>query len=343
MTPSIVTLADGRRVDVLRIGTAPGAQLDVLTLGAAVHRLVVPCGDGERRNVTLAHADLDSRLTSTDYLGATVGRYANRIADGRFVLDGREFRLDVNDRGNTLHGGADGFDRRLWEVVGHAQDEVTLRLESPDGDMGFPGTLDARVTYRVEGSTVQVHHEATTDAPTVVSLTSHAYVNLDGEGAGSIAEHRLRVEADTYLPIDATGIPSGELAGVAGTPFDLTTSRALGTVLATDHAQLTSAGGIDHCYVVRGAGLRTAAVLESSRSRTRLELRTDQPGLQVYTGNFLDGSVRSTAGGHHSRGSGVALEPQALPDSPHHLEWPQAVLRPGSTYRATSEWAFGTC
>ena len=335
-------LPDGTPVRALTIGSAPGPVVDVLTLGATVHRLEVGCGDGTRRNVVLGHPDSVERLASGDYVGGTIGRYANRIAGGRFELDGREVAVGVHDRGNSLHGGPDGFDRRVWDVVEHSSDEVVLSLVSPDGDQGFPGTVEALVRYRVDGARVAVTMEATTDATTVVSLTNHAYLNLDGEGAGTIDDHLLTVAAGRYTPVDETGIPVGDHSSVEATPFDLRTPTLLGPVIRREHPQLVWGHGLDHNYVLDGEGLRTAAVLESPLTGTRLELRTDQPGLQVYTGNFLDGTRRSTSGGRHRQGDGIALEPQLFPDSPNRPEWPSATLRPGETYRSVLEWEFST-
>jgi galactose mutarotase-like enzyme len=334
-------LPSGEVVERLVIGEAPGPVVDLLTLGATVHRLEVTGGDGERRNVVLGHDTVADRLASSDYLGATIGRYANRIAHGRFELAGAEVCVQTHDRGNSLHGGPDGFDRRVWEVVDHSSHAATLRLESPDGDMGFPGTLSAQVRFEVTDGGVRVTHEAKTDATTVVNLTNHSYFNLDGDGAGTVDGHRLSVLADSYTPVDATGIPSGDHVPVSGTPFDLREAVALGAVVRHDHEQIRSVRGIDHNYVVRGEGLRTAAVLESPRTRTVLELRTDQPGLQVYTGNNLDGAGRGRDGRLYRQGDGIALEPQLFPDSPNHPEWPSAQLEPGEVYRSTIEWSFG--
>ena len=334
-------MPDGRDVRLLTIGAEPGPVVEVLTLGATVHRLVVTGGDGERRNVVLGQPDVAERLASSDYLGGTIGRYANRIAGGRFTLAGREVEVRTHDRGNSLHGGPDGFDVRLWDVASHTADEVVLTLVSPDGDQGFPGTVSATVRYRVDGDTVRVAMEATTDATTVVNLTNHAYLNLEGEGAGSIDGHVLLVEADHYTPVDATGIPTGGHEPVAGTPFDLREPTLVGRAVRTDHPQVLDAQGIDHNYVVRGSGLRRAAVLTAPATGTSVELWTDQPGVQVYTGNFLDGRRRSTTGALYRQGDGIALEPQLFPDSPHRPEWPSAVLEPGETYAATLEWRFG--
>ncbi|TCI96886.1 aldose epimerase family protein [Aeromicrobium sp. IC_218] len=334
-------LEDGREVRLLVIGTAPGPVVEVLTLGATVHRLEVTGGDGERRNVVLGHADVAERRASGDYVGGTIGRYANRIAAGRFRLDGQDVQVGTHDRGNSLHGGPDGFDRRPWEVVAHEPDAVELRTVSPDGDQGFPGTVTATVRYAVEGDVVTVDMTATTDAPTVVNLTNHAYFNLAGEGAGTIDDHLLQVDADAYTPVDATGIPLGVVDSVDGTPFDFRAPRPIGPAVRTEHPQVADARGIDHNLVLRGTGLRRAAVLELEPVASRLELWSDQPGLQVYTGNFLDGSRRSTSGGRYRQGDGIALEPQLFPDSPNRPEWPTAVLRPDETYRHRLQWRFG--
>lgn len=334
------TLPDGRDARLLTIGSAPGPVVEVLTFGATVHTLEVAGGDGVRRNVVLGHADLEERLASSDYIGGTIGRYANRIAEGRFTLDGREVRVGTHDRGHSLHGGPDGFDARLWDVVAHSADEVVLTLTSPDGDQGFPGSVDVTVSYRVEGDTVAWTTTATADATTVVNLTNHAYFNLDGEGAGTSDAHVLTVEADDYTPVDATGIPLGDHAPVEGTPFDFRDPTVIGPAIRTEHPQVTDARGIDHNYVVRGEGLRRHAALESPRTRTTMELWSDQPGVQVYTGNFLDGTRRSTSGALYRQGDGIALEPQLFPDSPHRPEWPSAVLEPGQTSRCRLEWRF---
>jgi aldose 1-epimerase len=334
-------MPDGRDVGLLTIGSAPGPVVEVLALGAAVHRLEVAGGDGVRRNVVLGHPDVEERLASGDYIGGTIGRYANRIAAGRFPLAGRIVEVGTHDRGNSLHGGPAGFDVGLWDVVSHADDEVVLSLVSPHGDQGFPGVLSAQVRYRVAGETVSATMSATTEATTVVNMTNHAYLNLDGEGAGTIDDHVLVVDADEFTPVDATGIPLGGHAPVEGTPFDFREPTRIGGAIRSAHPQVVEARGIDHNYVVRGSGLRRAAALASLRTSTSVELWTDQPGVQVYTGNFLDGTRRSTSGGRYRQGDGIALEPQLFPDSPNHPEWPSAVLEPGAGYRSVVEWRFG--
>ena len=335
-------LPDGRSVHCFTIGEAPGVVLQVLDLGATVHRLEVAGRDGVRRSVVLGHPTVADRLASTSYLGGSIGRYANRIARGSFALDGREVSVPTNDRGNALHGGPCGFDVRLWDVVEAEPDRLCLALVSPDGDMGFPGTLSVEVEYAVSADTVSVVMSAATDAPTVVNLTNHSYFNLDGEGSGSTDAHTLTVHAALYTPIDLTGIPTGSHEDVAGTPFDLRQPTKLGPVVRSAHPQLAAVKGIDHNFVLDGAGLREAAVLASPTSGMRLELSTDQPGLQVYTGNHFDGTNPATGGGFHHQGDGVALEPQLFPDSPNHPEWPSARLDPGQSYRAELRWRFVT-
>jgi len=325
-------LPDGRTVRRLVLGEAPGPVLTLLDLGATVQALEVTGGDGRRRGVVLGHPTPADYLASGDYLGSTIGRYANRIAGGRFELDGTEVRLGTHDRGNHLHGGPDGFDRRLWTVEQESAAHAVLSLVSPDGDQGFPGTLRASVRYEVVGDAVRVAFEATTDAVTVVNMTNHAYFNLDGAGLGTVEDHLLTVEADQYTPVDATGIPLGGLVDVAGTPFDFRVPARLGDAVRSDDEQVATAGGIDHNFVLRGTGMRRGALLTSPGTRTGLELWTDQPGLQVYTGNFLDGP--------HRRRGGIALEPQRFPDTPRRPEFGSAVLRPGETYRAALEWRF---
>jgi galactose mutarotase-like enzyme len=335
-------MPDGRRVRLIGLGSAPGPVLSLLDLGATVQSLEVECGDGRRRDVVLGQGTVEDYLASTDYLGGTIGRYANRIAGGRFVLDGAEVRVGAHDRGNHLHGGPDGFDRRLWQLVDLSESHAAFTLESPDGDQGFPGALHAGVRYDVHDSGVVVTLEATTDNATVVNLTSHAYFNLDGVGRRTIDDHELTVLADEYTPVDRTGIPLHGHASVAGTPFDFRVPSIIGPALRSADEQVVRARGVDHNYVLRGEGMRAVAVLASPRTGTRLELHTDQPGLQVYTGNFLDGSRPSPGGGRYRQGDGIALEPQLFPDTPNRPEFGSALLRPGGVYRSTLEWRIGS-
>ncbi len=313
--------------------------VEVVTLGAALYRVLVPDHHGELGDVHLWAPDLEPRLRpdGNPYLGVTVGRYANRIAGARFTLEGRPVLLVPNEGPNQLHGGPDGFHLRVWTVLDHGEvpdgGHVTLGLTSPDGDQGFPGTLRAEVTYRLTGPVLTIAHRATTDAPTVVDLCNHAYWNLDG--SGSVADHRLAVAADRYLPVDSAGIPTGGLVPVAGTPFDLRSSPLVGDVVA-------ATGGLDHSYAVGGppggpvdgrAAVRPVAWLGGPVSGRVLEVRTDRPALQVYAGAHL--------GPPFAPFDGICLEAQGFPDTPNRPALGSAALRPGDVYRSTTELHFG--
>lgn len=322
--------------------TAGDLQVDLVSTGAAVTRLLVggESGDGPGQgvNVVLGHQHLSSYREVGGYLGTVVGRCANRIDGGRLPLGGTTHQLVRNDRGNTLHGGADGLDRREWRLEGATGTEATWSLTSPDGDQGFPGTLQVRVRYAVAPGVVSIDYTATTDAPTPVNLTNHAFFALDGEGAGDTGGHLLGVDADAYLPTREDQIPTGEVRDVEGTPFDLREAEQVSTVLAEDDdEQVRIAGGIDHHYVVPGEGLRRHATLVG-RSGRRLEVWSDQRGIQVYTGAHFDGTLRGTSGAAYQRGAGIALETQGFPDAVNHESFPSVLLRPGQTYRSRTEW-----
>src|SRR4051794_12676133 len=326
-------------MDVHALGSPDGIRLEILDYGATVHRLLVPTSAGPR-NVVLGHASVAEYAASTAYFGATVGRYANRIADGRFTLDGTEYTLERNENGNTLHGGPEGFDSRVWTVASRSETALTLTLHSPDGDQGFPGALDATVTYTVSGDEVRIDLEARTDRPTVVSLTNHSYFNLAGEGAGSVDDHLLQVHADHYTPTNQALVPTGELASVEGTPLDFREPTKIGGAVRRDHPQLRAARGIDHNFAVRGSGLRDVARVRAAG--LRLEVASDAPGVQVYTGNFLDGMAAGTGGALYRQGDGLALEPQAFPDSPNQPSFGSVTLRQEETYRRTIVWRVGS-
>jgi galactose mutarotase-like enzyme len=337
MADSFGALTSGRPVHVLRLGRSPGVLIELLTYGATIHRIEAPAPGGQRRNVVLGYPGLAGYLTGTGYLGASIGRYANRISGGTFELDGAAYQVATNDRGHNLHGGPKGFDRQVWDVVEQATGHALLQYLSPDGDQGFPGQLTTRARFSVRGTVVRVEYSAATTAPTLVNLTNHSYWNLDGESAGPIGEHTLQIPADQYTPVDGTAAPLGEHQSVTGTPFDLREQVSLGAVLGSDHPQLRAAGGLDHNFPVPGEGLRELARL-SSPDGLHLTVRSDQPGIQVYTGNHFDGTEPGTSGVPYQRSAGVALEPQHCPDSPHHPQWPSVVLRPGQTYRTVTEF-----
>ncbi|WP_392544067.1 aldose epimerase family protein [Oryzobacter telluris] len=332
------TLPDGRTV-LGHVLTAPGIRLEVLDLGATVRSLRLSEDEGPGTEVVLGHPDVTDHVRAPlEFQGAVVGRWANRIAGARLVLDGTVHELAANEGTTCLHGGPDGFQLRTWRFAEATEDTATLELVSPDGDAGFPGRLVARATYRVAPGEVTIQLTATTDAPTVVSLTNHAYLNL--AGGGTVADHVLTVEADHWLPVDGAGIPMG-VEPVDGTPFDLRRPTRVGDALAATHPQVVAAGGLDHALATNGTGLRRVARLEHPPTGRALDVLTDQPSLQVYTGNALDGTRRGHGGATHPRHGGIALETQRPPDAPNQPDLGPSVLRPGEEYRSTTVWRFG--
>jgi len=339
--------AGGPAVQRWTLANDRGMTVAVLTYGGIVQRLEVPGGDGAPANVVLGLPGLDDYVAGNrPYLGALIGRYANRIAAGAFALDGRTWRLPVNNPPNSLHGGTEGFDRRVWRATGTG-DGVELAYTSPDGEMGYPGTLEARVRYTLTPDNgLRIDYQATTDAATVVNLTNHSYFNLAGEAAGTIAGHLLQVHADRFTPTDATNIPTGELAPVAGTPFDFTSPHPIGERIDADDEQLRFGLGYDHNYVLdrpagAGGSLVPAARVEDPGSGRVLEVATTEPGLQVYSGNQLDGTLTGSGGVAYGPRAGLCLETQHFPDSPNQPGFPSTVLRPGQTYRSTTVYRFG--
>ncbi|MBB2901957.1 aldose 1-epimerase [Kineococcus radiotolerans] len=339
----------GEPVERWELRLPSGASAAVLTRGATLHRVRVPDAAGALGDVVVALPGVADYEAAEGYPGAVVGRVANRLARGRFTLEGRESRVPLNDGPNALHGGAEGFDQRLWraeEVDVDGTPGVRLSLRSADGDMGFPGSLDAAVTYSLreeDGRVVlRLDYSATTDAPTPVNLTNHAYFALDG--SGSVEDHVARFSASRYLPVDADLIPTGELAPVAGTPFDFTTPNRVGDRLRDADAQLLTAGGYDHCLVLDSPGsLREVGSVTGPRSGRTVTVRTDLPGLQFYTGNFLDGSWRTLEGRPVRQGDALCLETQLLPDAvnqPAFAGLGDSVLRPGEEFRSTTEYVF---
>jgi aldose 1-epimerase len=313
--------------------SADGLRIAVTSAGAAWMSCLVPVND-VAREVLLGYPSAADYLTQPGYLGAIVGRYANRIAGASFDLDGQHHALQANEGEHQLHGGPGGFHRQVWTTVSHTGAALTLALTSPDGDQGFPGELHVRVTYRVDPPlTATVTLEATTTAPTLCNLSSHAYFNLDGHG--DITRHRLQIDADRYLPVRSDLIPTGEQANVHGTPFDFRHPRRIGDALHALEAIGSRPLCHDHCW------LGGSARLWSGDARLALELNSAQPGLQFYAGEFLPHTT-GRDGRRYARHAGLALEPQALPDSPHRPEWPQkgAVLRPGQTYRHQITYRF---
>lgn len=341
------TLADGTAVDLFTMTNSSGMQVSASSYGAIITSIKVPDRNGEFADVALGHDSLEGYLRPTPYFGAVIGRYANRIGNAQFTLDGATHALAANDGPNTLHGGIRGFDKVLWqaEYTTRPSGEVALvfMYTSADGEEGFPGTLAARVTYTLtDRNELLVDYFATTDRPTVVNLTQHTYFNLGGEGSGDVLSHRLLIHADRYTPVDATLIPLGSLANVEGTPFDFRTPAAIGARIEADHPQIKLGKGYDHNYVLNAgdAQLALAARLEHPDSGRVLEIRTSEPGLQLYTGNSLDGSIRGKSGRAYGRYAGVSLEPQHFPDSPNQPSFPSTTLRPGEQYISRTVYTF---
>jgi aldose 1-epimerase len=323
-------LPDATGIDVITLGESGGLVMNVLTYGCIIRSLEVPGSHGHPANVVLGFDRLEPYLSASPYFGAVVGRCANRIANARFTIDGREQRVSSNEPPNHLHGGFKGFDKRVWEAEAAGNGtEVVFRRRSPDGEEGYPGALEAQVTYTLAERELRVRYEAVTDAATHVNLTQHSYFNL--RGSGDVLDHDLTIHASTYLPVDEQLIPTGERARVANTPFDFQEPTAIGARLRTGHLQLTRGGGYDHNFNLNRHGTGelalAASVLEPSSRRT-LEVRTTEPGLQLYSGQVVDYR-------------GFCLEPQHYPDSPNRPEFPSTLLRPGERYESATVYAFG--
>jgi aldose 1-epimerase len=320
---------DGVEVRAATLTGPGGLRVRLMTWGARLAELWVPDRAGRLADIVLGHDSLGDWQTHGAYVGATCGRYANRIAGGRFTLDGRTIQLDRNEGENSLHGGSKGFDLKHWQIADHSDTHVTFTTTSPDGEMGFPGTLQARTTYRIDGATLTVEMTAVTDAPTVVNLVNHAYFNLAGQGAGDVMDQFLQVEAGHYLPVDPELIPTGEVLSVKGTPFDFRQARPIG-------AALPGPGGFDHNLCLSappGAdGLRPCLEAVDPASGRRIRIRTSEPGVQLYTGAHFAGSP-GKSGARYPRFAGFAAETQRFPDSPNRPQFPGARLDPGQTYR----------
>jgi aldose 1-epimerase len=359
---------DGARTTVEPFGAAPDGTpverwtlsngdttMRVLTYGGVIQTLEVPDEHGDVDNVVLGFEDLAGYVSDDDpYFGSLIGRYGNRIAGGTFELDGTRYQLPLNNGPNTLHGGPTGFDDRVWGATAVGDEDVAaleLTLLSENGDQQFPGTLTVTVTYTLDAdSRLTVHYEATTDAPTVVNLTQHTYWNLAGEGSGDIYDHELQINAGGYTPVDQTLIPVGEVATVEDTPFDFRRPTAIGERIREDDQQLLYGQGYDHNWALdrRDDGAREgsdsedaleeAAVLHDPRSGRTLTISTTEPGLQFYSGNFLDGTLVGPGGRIYRQGDGLALETQHFPDSPNQPSFPSTVLRPGEVYDSTTEF-----
>jgi aldose 1-epimerase len=340
------TMPDGTKVWRYTM-TNGSTRIRVITYGGIIQTIETPDRHGRLGNITLGFPTLSDYLTkNSTYFGALIGRYGNRIAKGRFTLDGQTYQLTTNNNGNTLHGGTTGFDQRVWSATPvTAGGGVALRLShtSPDGDQGFPGTLKTDVTISVtRHNAIRFDYRATTDKPTVVNLTNHSYFNLSGEGSGTVYDHRLQINGSRYTPVGSSElIPTGKIASVRGTPLDFTRPTAIGDRIRTAFDQLLYGQGYDHNFVLDGSGWKTAARVKDPASGRTLSIATDQPGLQFYSGNFLDGTLVGTGGRVYRQGDGFALETQHFPDSPNHAGFPSTELKPGQVYQSTTVYQFG--
>jgi aldose 1-epimerase len=345
-------LADGTAVESYTLRNAHGVEVRAITYGAIITSLRVPDRAGKFGDVVLGHDDLAGYVDKPAYFGAVVGRYGNRIAKGQFTLDGKTYKLATNNGPNHLHGGVRGFDKVVWKAdppasVGATATKaggasVTFRYTSKDGEEGYPGTLNASVTYTLtDKNELTFEYSATTDKATPVNLTQHTYFNLGTPGS-DILGHELTLEADRYTPVDATLIPTGQLAPVAGTPFDFRKPTAIGARIGQDDEQLKRGGGYDHNFVLTaGEGLRRAVRLSDPGSGRTMEILTTEPGVQFYTGNFLDGTIKGKGGVVYKYRSGLCLETQHFPDSPNQPSFPSTILRPGKEYRTKTTLVFG--
>jgi len=340
-------LPDGRTVDRIVLRGDRGFEAHVIAFGAALQALIVPDRSGRCDDVVLGYDDLDGFLRERRFFGATVGRYANRIADARFSLDGNVVQLIANNGPHALHGGPNGFDRQLWHIadIGDGPEPfVTLAYASADGEENYPGQLDVSLTYRITGPTeLSFTFAAHTDRPTIVNLTNHSFFNLEGAACGlDVLDHRLALMAEHFLAIDPTAIPlPGPPRGVAGTPFDFRQATAIGARIRTDDPQLRHGKGYDHNFCLpNDRALKLAARVEAPGSGRVLELLTDQPGLQFYSGNYLDGSIAGKRGRLYRQSDALCLEPQTWPNSPNRPDFPSPCLMPGEVYRHHTVYRF---
>ena len=339
-------MPDGAPIDVYTLTNAKGMQASIITYGGVVASLTAPDRAGKYADVVLGSDSLDGWIKQTSYLNALIGRYGNRIGHGKFTLGGKQYALPKNNGDNTLHGGPEGFDKRVWTAAESSSAEgpaLALSYTSVDGEEGFPGTLAAKVVYTLtDKNELKIDYTATTDKETVVNLTNHCYFNLAGQGEGDILQHEVTIDADRFTPVDSGLIPTGELRPVQGTPFDFTKSTAIGARIGQDDEQLKFGQGYDHNWILnKGAGglTKAAEVYEPGTGRV-LEVWTTEPALQFYTGNSLDGTVQGKGGKTYPKRNAFCMETQHYPDSPNHPAFPSTTLEPGATYHTTTVYRF---
>ncbi|HVV29019.1 MAG TPA: aldose epimerase family protein [Rhizomicrobium sp.] len=342
-------LPDGTKVEAVTLTNGVGMSARIMTLGATLQSLTVPDKAGRKQDVVLGYDTAQEYLARPNFFGASVGRYANRIARGKFTLDGKTYALETNDGPNSLHGGSKGFDKRMWKidsVTNGPEAKAVFSYVSADGEAGFPGELHVTATYSLnEQNELKLEYRATTTKPTVLNLTNHSYFNLSGDDARDVMGNLVTLHATRFTPVDATLIPTGERRAVAGTPFDFRTPHAVGArIRDARDAQIRYGRGYDHNFIVDGAPgtLRPAARVEDPVSGRVLEMSVTAPGVQFYTGNFLDGTFIGKKSRAYRQGDSICLEPGVFPDSPNHPDFPSARLNPGQTYTNTIVYKFTT-
>jgi len=335
-----------KKVETFEIKNANGMKMNVTNFGARVTNLWVPDRDGNLVDVVLGFDTLDDYLNSSEkYFGASIGRYGNRIANGKFSLDGTEYTLPINNNGQTLHGGPDGFDFVIWEVQKSGDNGLIFSYTSADGEEGFPGELKVKMIYTLtDENDFKITYEAETNKNTVLNLTHHSFFNLNGAGNGNVLDHTMKINASKYTPVNEVLIPTGELPTVKGTPFDFTTATRIGERIDQDNEQLKFGGGYDHNWVLdkTNGELAEAAVVYAPTTGIEMQVWTTEPGIQFYSGNFLDGSVKGKEGKSYALRGAFCLETQHFPDSPNQPNFPSTELKPGEKYEHTCIYRFST-
>lgn len=335
----------GKRVGLYILRNASGMEVCITNYGGRIVSIMVPDRNGKFQDVVLGHDTIDDYVNIDGNFGALIGRYGNRINKGRISIDGTEYQLPQNNFGHCLHGGPVGFHHKVWDAVQPDGSTLELHLQSPDGEAGFPGNLNVKVVYTLSNdNSLKIEYTATTDKPTVVNLTNHSYFNLSGNPANDILDETVLFNADGFTPIDSTFMTSGEIRSVEGTPFDFRRGKTVGRDIDADDEQLKNGMGFDHNMVLNTGGDISvlAGRIEDSRSGISMEIYTTEPGIQFYTGNFLDGSVKGKRGIYYQKRSAICVETQHFPDSPNQPNYPSTLLRPGETYSSTCIYKFGT-
>jgi aldose 1-epimerase len=346
ITPVIYgTLSDSQKIELYTLSNSNNVSCKIINFGGIITEINIPDKSGKIQNITLGYDNIQDYEKPNPNFGALIGRYGNRIAKGKFAIDNEEYTLPLNDKTNSLHGGTKGFNKVVWKVEkAEKKDSVsqlTLSYISADMEMGYPGELKVTVTYSLNNKNeLGINYQATTNKKTIVNLTHHAYFNLSGDFSKTILDHEVQINATKYLPVDKTLIPTGEFAEVKNTPFDFTLKKAIGNEINVKHDQIIKGLGYDHCWIIDGAGMRTVANVHHIPSGRTMEVMSDEPGLQFYTGNFLNGTLPNPQGGRYQHRTGFCMETQHFPDSPNQKNFPNVILEPGKTFNSNTIYKF---